>query len=128
MTFSKIQIVGGVIALLFVILISLAATGNLTTGAHKYDDFALCLSEKGAMMYGTFWCPHCKEQKAMFKKSWNYVNYIECSTADGRGQTRACKQADLEGYPTWEFADGSRESRKMPLEELATRTGCELPV
>jgi hypothetical protein len=32
----------------------------------KYVEFAQCLSDKGAVFYGAFWCTHCKSQKQMF--------------------------------------------------------------
>ena len=35
----------------------------------NYDDFAKCLTENGATMYGTVWCGHCNNQKDMFGDS-----------------------------------------------------------
>jgi thiol-disulfide isomerase/thioredoxin len=93
----------------------------------KYDDFARCLNGKGAVFYGAFWCPHCQNQKALFGKSQKHLNYVECSTPDSRGQTAQCRDKKIEGYPTWEFADGSRESGELSLKRLATKTGCVLP-
>jgi len=93
----------------------------------KYDAFANCLKEKGAVFYGAFWCPHCQNQKKMFGKSAKLLSYIECSTADGRGQLTVCRDKKIEGYPTWEFADGSREVGEVSLEKLAEKTGCSLP-
>jgi thiol-disulfide isomerase/thioredoxin len=92
-----------------------------------YDAFANCLKEKGAVFYGAFWCPHCQNQKAMFGKSARLLPYVECSTPDGRGQLAVCQDKKIEGYPTWEFADGSRESGEVPLARLAEKTGCSLP-
>jgi len=92
----------------------------------KYDDFAKCLGEKGAKMYGTFWCTHCKAQKELFGSSWKYAPYVECSTPDEKGQTQVCKDAGITGYPTWEFPGGNRTSGVVPLEELSARTGCPL--
>ncbi|MEW6062827.1 MAG: hypothetical protein AB1571_00440 [Nanoarchaeota archaeon] len=41
-----------------------------------YDDFAKCLTEKGAVMYGAIeWCKYTKAQAAMFGKSFKYINY-----------------------------------------------------
>ncbi|MEK7525746.1 MAG: thioredoxin domain-containing protein [Patescibacteria group bacterium] len=93
----------------------------------KYDAFAQCLKDKGAVFYGAFWCPHCQNQKKMFGKSEKLLNYVECSTADGRGQLQVCKDKNITGYPTWEFADASRLSGEIPLENLAEKTGCALP-
>lgn len=91
-----------------------------------YDDFAQCITNSGAIFYGAFWCPHCQAQKAMFGKSANLIPYEECSTPDGRGQNELCIEQDIQGYPTWEFADGSRRGGTLSLEELAELTSCEL--
>ena len=92
----------------------------------ELDQFAGCLGEKGAVFYGAFWCPHCQNQKKMFGRSQKLLPYVECSTADGRGQLAACTEKKIEGYPTWEFADGTRMTGEIPLRTLAEKTGCEL--
>ena len=89
--------------------------------------FAKCLSEKGATFYGAFWCPRCQEQNAMFGAAKKYLSYVECSTPDGKGQLPVCQEANITGYPTWEFADGSRLSGVTPFATLAEKTGCGLP-
>lgn len=91
------------------------------------DDFARCLTEKGAVFYGAFWCPHCQNQKKIFGSSEKYLSYVECSTVDGNGQLPACIEKKIEGYPTWEFSDGSRESGELSLDRLSEKTGCLLP-
>ena len=107
----------GVVAIILLWNISFSGPG-------QYDDFAECLTEAGAKMYGAYWCSHCNTQKEMFGKSWKFVNYIEC--AEGNGQTQECKDAGITGYPTWEFGDESRQSGKLPLDILSERTGCSL--
>lgn len=93
----------------------------------KYDTFATCITDSGAKFYGTFWCPHCGAQKAMFGKSKEMLPYIECSTPDRNGQLQVCKDAGITSYPTWEFADGSRASGEQQLTTLAEKTSCSLP-
>ncbi len=94
-----------------------------------YDEFASCLAEQDATFYGAFWCPHCNDQKKLFgSKSVKNLDYVECSTPDGKGQTQVCIDAEITGYPTWEFADGERVDGVMTLESLAEKTSCELPV
>lgn len=89
----------------------------------NYDELAQCLTESGTKMYGAFWCGHCNAQKEAFGKSWNYVKYIECSTETGQ-QNQVCAEAGIEGYPTWEFGDGSRLSGKLSFEKLKSKSGC----
>jgi len=114
-------VIWGIIA---VALIIAAAIFIFSPG--KYDSFAQCLSDKGAKMYGTALCTHCKEQKDMFGKSWAYIDYVECSSPDGYGQLDICKAANITGYPTWVFDGGIRKSGTVPMEELSEKTGCSL--
>ena len=93
----------------------------------ELDSFAQCLEEKGTTFYGAFWCPHCQNQKAMFGRSARLLPYVECSTPDGRGQLPVCTEKGVESYPTWVFADGTRENGEVPLSRLAEKSGCILP-
>jgi len=97
------------------------------TVAGKYDAFATCLKDKGAIFYGAYWCPHCNNQKEMFGTSKTLLPYVECSTPDGKDQTQICKDKQITGYPTWIFADGSKLSGEVPLATLAQKTSCTLP-
>lgn len=94
----------------------------------QYDDFAICLKDKGAVFYGAFWCSHCQATKKLFGSSQKLLPYVECSTADGRGQLQVCKDKNITGYPTWEFADGSRLTGELSFEQLAEKTSCVLPI
>lgn len=93
----------------------------------ELDGFASCIAESGAKFYGAFWCPHCQNQKALFGRSARLLPYIECSTPDGQSQLKICADANVGGYPLWEFADGSRLSGEISLETLAEKTSCALP-
>lgn len=93
----------------------------------KLDTFATCLKDKGAVFYGAFWCPHCQEQKTMFGRSRSKLPYVECSTPDGNSQLQICKDKQIVGYPTWEFADSSRENGTVSLIKLSEKTSCPLP-
>lgn len=97
-----------------------------------YDDFATCLGKSGLKFYGAFWCPHCQKEKSLFGKSKDLLPYVECSTADGKGQTDICKEKGVTGYPTWEYTkpgatSTTMESGEKTLEELSSMTGCQLP-
>jgi thiol-disulfide isomerase/thioredoxin len=97
----------------------------------KYDQFAQCIKDSGATFYGAFWCPHCQAQKKLFGTSAKLLPYVECSTPDGAGSTQICKDKDIQSYPTWELADGTRlpveNSAGVSLETLAEKTSCQLP-
>ncbi len=101
--------------------------GNRTQ--HKHDAFARCLTERGAKMYGAWWCPHCVEQKEKFGASFEDAPYVECGIkGDTHGKSQACKDANINHYPTWQFPPtGERVERIFTLQELSDRTGCSLP-
>lgn len=86
----------------------------------EYDEFAKCLSKNNAIMYGTQWCTHCKAQKALFGKSFNYVTYIDCDKSSD-----ICNANGIKGYPTW-IINNQSYSGSQPLETLSKLTKCEL--
>ncbi len=95
----------------------------------KYDELAKCMTEKGVMFYGAYWCPHCQEQKESFGKSMKYITYVECSYADSNGKpkdTQVCLDANITSYPTWEFEGGRRQTGAFPPESLAQLTACKI--
>ena len=114
---------GKTFLIILILLTALVFTACSSTG--KHEELAKCLTDKGVRMYGASWCSHCKEQKAEFGKSWRLVAYVECSTASG-GQTKICQDAGIEGYPTWVFPDGTKESGKLSFETLSKLSGCPL--
>lgn len=90
-------------------------------------EFAQCLSDKGARFFGAFWCPHCQNQKILFGiKASKKLPYVECSNND-RSQKQICVDENIEGYPTWKFADGGVENGELSFEELSAKTGCSIP-
>ena len=113
------------IIIIFAALIGWRMWSNAQPGI--LDEFAQCLADEETTFYGAFWCPHCADQKEMFGNSVKHLDYVECSTPDGQGQTEECTEAGITGYPTWEFKDGSREGGVVPLNVLAEKTGCTLP-
>ncbi|MDP3990127.1 MAG: hypothetical protein Q8Q01_02885 [archaeon] len=115
------KVVISILIVLSLLLVSCSSSAEV-------DDFATCLTESGALMYGAFWCPHCIAQKNLFGKSFNRVTYIECSLPDGQGQTEFCTQMGIESYPTWEFANEERITGELTFTELAEKSECPLPV
>lgn len=126
---NNIKIFFSVIGLLIlgVIAMVLIQSNSVPPGPGKYDVFASCLKEKDAVFYGAFWCTHCQAQKKLFGSSAKLLPYVECSLANGKGQIQECIDKKIAGYPTWEFADGSRLNGEIPLVKLAEKTSCVLP-
>lgn len=94
---------------------------------NRMDAFAKCLGDKGAKMYGAFWCPHCADQKERFGPSFQFAPYVECGIKGSRATAQVCLDAGIKHYPTWVFADGARVEGDHTLEFLGQETGCPLP-
>ena len=86
----------------------------------EFDAFASCLTEQGAVMYGTDWCSYCKTQKGLFGNSFKKIDYVNCDFKE-----EECLRNRVEGYPTWKI-NGENRAGVQALEELATFSGCEL--
>ena len=93
---------------------------NVADGA--LDDFARCLSDRGAVMYGAYWCSHCQNEKKAFGNSFRFVNYVECTD-----EPDVCTEKKIDGYPTWIVLDGRRFEGEQGLEKLSELSGCVLP-
>lgn len=95
------------------------------------EDFANCLTDKGIVMYGAEWCPHCKNEKKRFGAAFEDVAYVECPD-----EPEKCITAGIEGYPTWIFPDGYSPTGspvkgkifkgEQGLEKLSKESGCPL--
>lgn len=100
---------------------------SVETSSGDAKALAQCLTNKGFKLYGASGCGACKKQKELFgEEAAKLLNYVECSTTDGNGQTEACEQAKIEGYPTWEFPNGTKSPGVMTLQQLATAGGCSI--
>jgi thiol-disulfide isomerase/thioredoxin len=86
-----------------------------------YSALALCIRDRGVVMYGADWCPHCKNEKARFGAAAEFVPYVECTT-----NAELCKAKGVERFPTWILPDGRHIEGDLPLEKLAAETGCPI--
>lgn len=91
------------------------------------DAFAQCIADSGAHFYGAFWCPHCKDQKALFGDSVSLLPYVECDENGANYDGEACKANGVVQYPTWVFADGRKETGTLSFDELSEYSSCPLP-
>lgn len=86
-------------------------------------ELAKHLKREGAIFYGAYWCPHCRNQRRLFgKQALQLVNYVECDARGLGSNVKACQRADIDGYPTWVIGK-RRISGERPLAELATLSG-----
>ena len=92
-------------------------------------ELAIYLQEKGAKMYGAFWCSHCEDQKEIFGNGAE-IPYVECfpdGWERGRELATSCKAVEITGFPTWILPDGTRIEGERELAELAKATGFRAP-
>lgn len=98
-----------------------STTLTLSLTSADLDAFAECLSEKGVIMAGTDWCHFCQNQKALFGKSFEYINYKNCEL-----ETEWCISNNIGGYPTWIFPGNKRYSGVQQLSTLSNLSGCKI--
>ena len=115
-----------VIVALFVLVIAALAVAlaprQASYSTESLKTFAACLTEKGALMYGAYWCPHCQAQKKLFGDAVESIPYVECTQ-----HADVCNAKGVTGYPTWIFADGSKVEGEQTFDALAAKTGCAAP-
>ena len=99
-----------IVVSVIVVLLLISASFYFVFRPGKYNDFAKCLTQKGAIMYGEDWCQYTTGQKNMFGNSFKYVNY-EVKTG-------------LKLRPTWIINNKTYETVQS-FEHLAFLTGCE---
>lgn len=110
---SKYYVIAAVISIGVLSIIAYSVYSINKPG--QYDNFAKCLTEKGAVMYGALdWCKYTQAQKAMFGKSFKFINYHEFQNLPGIKKT-----------PTW-VINGAWYENVQPFDKLAALTGCKL--
>ncbi len=128
---GKGMLVIGILIVVAIIIILFVIGGSGQSYAREdIDVFAQCLTEKGAVMYGAFWCPHCADVKKMFGESFRYVEYVECDPRGDNEQSLLCIEKEIESYATFEFNDDptTRIVGEPTFEELAAASGCAAPI
>jgi len=119
----KIILVPAIILLIAAgtILLSVRNNNPVDPSNNSLDDFANCLSEKGAVIYGTNTCQYCQKQKKIFGDSLRLVRYVDCFQ-----NVAECQRKSIQKFPTWIFGDEEKVLGVQSLEELSQRTGCPL--
>ncbi len=87
-------------------------------GTGQYDDFAKCLTEKGAIVYGNDFCQYTAKQMNWFGKSEKLLNYVKCIENEG-----LCDSKGVKTTPTWEI-NGSMYEGVQSFEKLSEISGC----
>lgn len=125
---SNVAYVIGVIVILVIAGIGISSyTGYVAEQPGNYDILAQCLTDKGAVLYGAYWCHNCETQKQLFGSSFEHIDYVECAVGDpeGKAQSELCLEKGIRAYPTW-IIDGREIVGVQSLEKLSDITGCQL--
>jgi hypothetical protein len=82
------------------------------------------LQSSGAVMYGAFWCPHCRRQRELFgREAFGYLNYVECDSRGYKSRYATCALDGVDGYPSWKFGNGMVRGGEMELYDIANVSG-----
>ena len=107
--------------IIFVIIIGLGySVYALMASSSKYYNFAQCLKDKGAIVYGNDFCQYTGKQLAMFGSSAKNLNYVKCAE-----NKALCDDKNVRITPTWEI-NGNFYKEVQPLQRLSDLTGCKL--
>ena len=80
----------------------------------QFDNFAKCLTDKGAVMYGASFCKYTHGQKGMFGNSMSFINYKDFS-----------EDSNVKLTPTW-LIDGEYYENAQSFDRLSAITGCAI--
>ena len=113
----KYSLIG--LSILIIVLLSLTVYSYMNKPG-EYDDFAKCLTEKGAVVYGNDFCSYTAKQLNFFGKSKEYLNYVKC--IDNK---TLCDNKNVKVTPTWEI-DGKMYEQVQTFEKLSLLSGCNI--
>lgn len=121
---NKIILIFTAVLIILVLIFAISNLRSIEIGLN-YDEFAKCITEKKAVMYGAESCSHCKAQKDVLGDSFKYINYVECPD-----NIKFCLDNGINGYPTWIIGTSTKIegfSRNTTMQEISNATGCLLP-
>ena len=124
---NKIIIQCVVVLIAVVIVFAIINNTSKKTPTGFYDTFAGCVTNKGAVMYGLYYCSHCQEEKATFGDSFKFIKYIECTD---QANNKLCLDNGVDAFPTWLVGTSTKIigfEKNKTLQELSDATGCKLP-
>ncbi|MBE0616026.1 MAG: vitamin K epoxide reductase family protein [Burkholderiales bacterium] len=119
--------IGSAVVIVFVLALHFSGLFDPAAGPEKpqLKALAIHLSESGARFYGTYWCPTCQQQKALFEASAARLPFVECTPGGRNGPISVdCAMNDITNYPTW-IIGRVRQTGLVTPAELARLSGFE---
>jgi glutaredoxin len=123
----------GMVVAVIIILVFVFPFGNITGGVINsnekneigkgIEEFNQCLADNGIVIYGSEWCPYCK-QLVETLGGYNALGsvYVECTKEEQRCQQEMIGRGVPEIQINGKMYQGSRS-----LEGLSQATGCPIP-
>lgn len=99
-----------------------AGTSTQTQDKAYLEALAKYMTKQGMVLYGAYWCPHCKEQKELFGDAAQFLDYVECDAKGVGANPDECVAKGIEGYPTWIY-NGQKYSGTQSIDTLAKIVG-----
>ncbi|MDP1694299.1 MAG: hypothetical protein Q8L34_02050 [Candidatus Woesearchaeota archaeon] len=119
------------ILLFIAMLVVVAGCSSGGYSQEEIDQLAQCITEKGGVFYGTFWCPKCAQVKKNFAGAMKYLTYVECDARGENEQSELCIAKGIDKYATFVFNDDTNKDNWLvgvpTFEELATKADCPAP-
>lgn len=108
------------LAILLILIFGALSIKSYMNKPGNYDEFAKCLTEKGAIIYGNDFCQYTMKQINYFGNSKKFLNYIKC--IDNK---ELCDSKGVKVTPTWEI-NGKMYEQVQTFDRLATLSECEV--
>lgn len=110
---------GGMIFGLWFFAKTISSLTGYSIGADRFDGFAKCLTEKGAVLYTSeTGCETCTQQKALFKSSYQFLTVVDCGK-----ESEKCSELGIKYGPVWDI-DGRKYYGLKGVPSLADITEC----
>jgi len=116
-------------ALLLSICLVTCHGADKDSSQEELTTLALCLKEKGVVMYGSITCSGCRSQRKAFGDAFRHITEIECNPHIENTQAERCLEKKIRKTPTWVMEPNGQEIKRLVgyqlLEELALFADCE---
>lgn len=99
-----------------------AGTSTQSQNKEYLEKLAKYMNQQGMVLYGAYWCSHCKDQKELFGEAAQYLDYVECDAKGAGANPDECVAKGVESYPTWIY-NGQKYPGVKSAEELAKIVG-----
>ena len=115
---SRVVALGGSAAVATVLAAVVIFAGGPADATPYQIGLARHLTATHAVMYGAYWCPHCRAQKEMFASAASLLPYVECDPRGAHARPDLCRDAEVRSFPTWVIGSQRLEGVQT-LEDLA---------